>query len=53
MLQGLPGVGPALANRLLLHFGSVQHVIMADDSTLMQVRGIGGKKAQRIRKILS
>jgi hypothetical protein len=31
MLQGLPGVGPALANRLLLRFGSVEHVITADD----------------------
>jgi DNA excision repair protein ERCC-4 len=27
MLQGLPGVGPALANRLLVHFGSVERVI--------------------------
>lgn len=53
MLQGLPGVGPALANRLLLHFGTVEHVITADESTLMQVRGIGGKKAQRIRKVVS
>jgi len=53
MLQGLPGVGPALANRLLRQFGSVEHVITADQSLLMQVRGIGPTKAQRIRKLVS
>ena len=53
MLQGLPGVGPALANRLLLHFGSVEHVITADRSLLVQVRGIGPRKAQRIRNVVS
>lgn len=53
MLQGLPGVGPALANRLLLQFGSVERVITADQRLLMQVRGIGAKKAQRIRRLVS
>jgi len=33
MLQGLPGVGPALANRLLVHFGSVERVITADQGS--------------------
>jgi Fanconi anemia group M protein len=53
MLQGLPGVGPALANRLLLQFGSVKDVISADPGVLAQVRGIGPKKAQRIRDVVS
>ena len=53
VLQGLPGVGPALANRLLLQFGSVERVITADPSILVQVRGIGPKKAQRIRNVVS
>jgi len=52
MLQGLPGVGPALANRLLLQFGSVERVITADQNVLMEVRGIGAKKAQRIRHLV-
>ena len=52
MLQGLPGVGPAMANRLLLQFGSVERVLTADETMLMQVRGIGRKKAQRIREII-
>jgi ERCC4-type nuclease len=53
MLQGLPGVGPALANRLLVHFGSVERVITADKGLLAQVHGIGPKKAQRIRNVIS
>jgi Fanconi anemia group M protein len=53
VLQGLPGVGPALANRLLLQFGSVEQVITAHERSLMQVRGIGLKKAERIRKLVS
>ena len=53
MLQGLPGVGPALANRLLLQFGSVAHVVTADPSLLMQVRGIGPRKADQIRTLVS
>jgi len=53
VLQGLPGVGPALANRLLLQFGSVEGVMTAAESMLTQVRGIGPQKARRIRKLVS
>jgi len=53
VLQGLPGVGPALAKRLLVHCGSVERVITADQDLLAQVRGIGPKKAQRIRNVVS
>jgi Fanconi anemia group M protein len=52
MLQGLPGVGPALAHRLLLEFGSVERVITASEGALMQVRGVGSKKAARIRELV-
>jgi len=31
MLQGLSGVGPALAQRLLVRFGSVERVVTADE----------------------
>src|SRR5262249_49176535 len=50
LLQGLPGVGPALAHRLLCHFGSVERVIAADALTLAAGRGIGSKRAARIRE---
>jgi Fanconi anemia group M protein len=52
LLQGLPGVGPALAHRLLGHFGSIERVVNADVSALAKVRGIGAKKAARIRDLV-
>ena len=52
MLQGLSGVGPALAQRLLIKFGSVERVVTADEESLTQVRGIGLRKAARIRELV-
>lgn len=53
VLQSLFGVGPALAQRLLIRFGSVERVVTADEESLAQVRGIGLKKAARIRELVS
>ena len=52
VLQGLPGVGPALAHRLLTLFRSVEGVITADAGALTQVRGLGPQKAARIRQLV-
>ena len=52
VLQGLPGVGPALAHRLLLQLGSIERVVAADDTTLTLIRGIGRQKAARIRELV-
>jgi DNA excision repair protein ERCC-4 len=52
LLQGLPGVGPTLAHRLLVHFGCIERVFTADASALAEVRGVGAKKAARIRELL-
>jgi Fanconi anemia group M protein len=52
LLQGLPGVGPALAHRLLDHFGSIERVVSADVPALAAVRGIGAKRAVRIRELV-
>lgn len=52
ILQGLPGVGPALADRLLSQFGSIERVIAADEAALTQVRGIGPAKAARIKELV-
>jgi len=52
LLQGLPGVGPALAQRLLDHFGSIERVLSAEASALTEVRGVGAKKAARIRELV-
>ena len=52
VLQGLPGIGPALARRLLAQLGSVARVMTADVTALEQVRGVGPKKAARIRELV-
>lgn len=48
LLQGLPGVGPERARRLLEHFGSVRAVMAADRAELAAVPGIGDRIAERI-----
>jgi ERCC4-type nuclease len=52
-LQGLPGVGPALARRLLARLGSVERVVTAEAAALETVRGVGPTKAARIRELVS
>jgi len=52
LLQGLPGVGPAIAHRLLCEFGTVERVITADEAALTAIRGLGPHKAARIREIV-
>lgn len=48
LLQGLPGIGPERAARLLDHFGSVRAVMAADAAELRRVPGIGPTCARRI-----
>jgi ERCC4-type nuclease len=52
VLQGLPGVGPALAGRLLARFGSIEKVMSADAPALAETDGLGRVKAARIRELL-
>jgi DNA excision repair protein ERCC-4 len=52
LVQALPGVGPALARRLLDHFGSVERIFTADADDLREVRGVGPTKAGRIRALV-
>ena len=49
LLQGLPGVGPERAARLLERFGSVQAVVAASADDLATVDGIGEKTAAKMR----
>ena len=53
ILEGLPCVGPTLAARLLDRFGSVEQVICAPTEHLMDVKGVGSKKAALIRAVVS
>lgn len=52
VLQGLPGVGPGRAERLLEAFGNVEKVMAAGAEELACVRGIGPKTAEAIRSVL-
>ena len=52
VLQGLPGIGPDRAERLLEHFGSVPAVFLASDEALTAVKGIGPVVAKRVRWVL-
>ncbi len=52
VLQGLPGIGPERAARLLEHFGSVSAVFTASAEALTAVAGIGPAVAGRIRWLL-
>jgi len=49
LLQGLPGVGPERAARLLERFGSVQAIMAASADDLASVDGIGEKTAAKMR----
>lgn len=53
ILQGLPGIGPALAERLIQKFASVKAVFCASQAELSQVSGIGRKTAERIHKTVN
>src|SRR5437867_6068430 len=52
VLQGLPGIGPEKAERLLAQFGSVGGVMAANEQELQGVTGIGEKIAKRVRWLL-
>lgn len=52
ILQGLPHVGPKLANKLLNYFGSVERVFAATEKELIKVDNLGTKKAEKIRMLV-
>lgn len=49
ILQGLPGIGPERARRLLEAFGCVEKVMTAPADQLARVNGIGIQTARQIR----
>jgi len=49
ILQGLPGIGPERARRLLARFGSVEVVVKASAVELCAVSGIGKRIADKLR----
>ena len=53
LVEGLPGVSGALAERLLDHFGSVGAIFRTDEASLKEVEGIGPGKAKAIIEALN
>jgi Fanconi anemia group M protein len=53
IIESLPNVGPKLARQLLRYFQTVENVMTAPESELMQVGKIGQKKAKQLRHIIS
>ncbi len=51
-LDTIPGVGPALKERLIKHFGSVKAIKAADEAALVEVKGVGKALAGKIRETL-
>jgi ERCC4-type nuclease len=49
ILQGLPGVGPDRAEKMLAHLGSVERVAVASAEELAAIDGIGEVTAAKIR----
>lgn len=53
ILQGLPGIGPRRARRLLERFGSIEAALTASTKELASVSGIGKATAETIRWAVS
>ena len=52
ILQGLPGVGPTLAKRLIENFSSVSKIMKASIDELAKIEGLGKVSARKIRDVL-
>lgn len=52
IVESLPEIGPATAEAMLAHFGSLSKIFAAPVSELMEVAGIGRKKAEKIRSFI-
>lgn len=48
LVEGLPGVGPETARRLVQHFGTARRVFSATPQQLRQCQGVGPKTADSI-----
>ncbi len=46
--ETLPMVGPSMAKKLMMHFGSLDMLFRASEPELMQIEGLGEKKAKAI-----
>jgi ERCC4-type nuclease len=52
LVECLPGVGPKRAKDLLAYFYSVENLVNATEGELLEIDGMGEKRAKEIRKVL-
>jgi len=52
LISSIPSVGPAVAKKLLRHFGSIEGVMTASEEQLKEVALVGPKIAGRIRELV-
>jgi Fanconi anemia group M protein len=50
---GLPGINTKLAERLMEEFETLEHLFSAEETDLREVEGIGERKAEKIRTVVS
>jgi len=53
VVEMLPGCGRVMARELLDRFGSIERLVQASAAEFCEVRGIGTRKAQQIRRVLT
>lgn len=52
VIEMFPMVGPKLAQALLIHFGNVESIVNASEKELLEVPGMGKKRAKVIKALL-
>lgn len=50
LVDEIPGIGPVKRQRLLAHFGSLQHLLRASEEALRELKGITSKDIAQIKK---
>ncbi len=53
IVEMLPLVGPKMARTLLMNFGTIENIVTATEEELLQIEGLGKKKAHLLRKAFS
>jgi ERCC4-type nuclease len=52
IIEGLPLVGPTLAQNMLGEFKTIKNIVNATEEDLQKIANLGKLKAKKIRKIL-
>lgn len=52
IVSSFPSVGPSAAKALLLHFGSIENIVLASEEDLLEVSGVGKTIVSRLKEVL-